>query len=1051
MRPLTAIAVLCIVLAQCPVWAAENLLRNGGFEEGQAAPTGWTFIVFSTKPSRGALEWSTDAHSGERSARVIGVENAGAEAVRGLIFSAPVDVQEGLYQLTGWYKTDGAARAHLQIPIYTEDFPAKAFSTPAQDTLHRNLDVAQEWSPFEVEFSVKAGAKQLVIMLRASDIGGVQYDDVSLEPVEDVLTLRLYPAEFGRENTLPLIRGEPNFARIMMAGDRARIKESVEIVLDLPEGTGDFGLLGGGEAVQRDGDTYRRLRIPIPPETLKALRRTVSHCSVTFWIDAADMPDTGTIHYRAVVDGQEQQEERARVKVLPALRDGPRPERFLGFYCWGLFSQVPEMLWPAVYDMVRRMGVTHHLGSGQEIGWRGYLLNRLREDGGKLWANISSELTRAMREKGWETRIIAEGKDFFRIADAYYQEVAPLVDGVFWDWEPANAMHNPLWDHAPTVAAFAAKEGLDAAALTEDKLKGDLREEFLAFRTWQLGEVVRLWAEYIHDLRPDLTIAICQGSGMPPDRHLDYKAYDDIPGLVHLPMIYISSPMGFARNVAGTRDYLPEARLIPMTSTSMVADGGWLAAKTPRSIYFDFVSSALLGCDGCSHWPDLNRGMDMEYVWELTRAVQHIASVEEFLFDGERAPDGVSVQALPESEARIKTGRGEVVIASPQWDKHALCFSYRLGDETLAAVCNMHPDTLATVSVRIPDARGDGWRLWDPVSRTALVPDTGETWTAEGLAEGVLFEVPPLSLGMLVADRRGPEGGPTDQIRATEVRQRLQARQAQAAAEGGIAVVREGDLEIGWEDMDGDGNAEVRIASPHQALGIGPSGNLWSWQVRGREGDLVSRFDGGGACEDRFWWPEDARASDDGRREYELVVREVKAGKASVTFSRKLAHWSLGGLVLEKTYSVGADSPSFEVRVTVRNASPDEHEFSYWSHNCFHVGHLPSLAIETAEGTRVFSGVDQPREIWAPLRGLPDDQTPLLKSDPTAMLTSRSLILGDASGAHIEAQLDPSLLQLYRWWDGTERGRYTLEWMHQKQALRSGAIWSTRYRVTWRP
>ena len=164
----------------------------------------------------------------------------------------------------------------------------------------------------------------------------------------------------------------------------------------------------------------------------------------------------------------------------------------------------------------------------------------------------------------------------------------------------------------------------------------------------------------------------------------------------------------------------------------------------------------------------------------------------------------------------------------------------------------------------------------------------------------------------------------------------------EAEAEGDIASIREGGLEINWADMDGDGNAEVRIASKDQELGIGPSGNLWSWKVRGHDGDLVNRFDGGGACQDRFWWPESARASEDGRAEYELVTREIKGGRATVVFRHALSHWALGGLIIEKSYSV-TNGPKFEVRVTVRNESPDVHEFSHWSHNCFSTGDTPTL------------------------------------------------------------------------------------------------------------
>lgn len=1032
-------------------WAGQNLLPNGGFEEGATTPTGWSFAVWSSKPSRGSFEWSTDARSGKRAAALIGLENAGAESVRGLLHSPPIEVKEGLLKLKGWYKTRGDGMAHIQVSVYAEDFSAKQFGTPAQETLYRNFDAAAEWTPFDFDINAKPGARQVLILLRATDIGVVYYDDVSLERVDDPLILRLYPAEFGRNNTLPLVRGAPNFARVMLMGDREQIKSSAELVLDLPEGAGDFGLLGTLTSVEREGHRFTRFRMRLSPETLRGLQKTISHCSVTLWVDAGTMADEGTVYYRAVVNGKELPEKEARVQVLPALPSGPRPRRFHGFICWGLLPDVPEQLRPAVYDVIRSMGVDHHLAAIEPTGWTKYLLDRLRADGGTLWANIPGQYEKATAGKGWETHIIAKGKSFFSDLDqGYFQRMAASVDGVFWDWEPENAMHNPLWDDPPTVAAFARKEGLDVGALTEERLKGELRDRLLKFRTWQLGEVVRLWADHIHELRPDLTIALCQGAGMPPDRYVDYKAYDDIPHLVHLPMIYTNSPMDFARNVAGMHEYLPKARLFPMTSSGMVADIGWLAAKSPRALYFDYVSSAMLGCIGCSHWPDLCRGFDMEYVWEISRAMRDIGCVEEFLFDGERNPKRTVVNPLPESEARIKTARGEVTISSPQWDRSALCSAYRLKQSTLVSVCNMHADKLATVKVCISDAKGAGWFVCDPVTKAALVPASGKVWKGSDLAKGILYEVPAASLGMLVVAQQPPSGGLKGETRESTVRRRFEARCAQAKAAGDITAFRAGELEINWADMDGDGYAEIRMASKHQEIGIGPSGNLWCWKASGRKEDLVNRFDGGGACQDQFWWPEAARTSEDKRGEYELVTREIKGGRATVAFRRALSHWSLGGLIIEKSYSFTEEGSGFEVRVTIRNESPDPREFSYWSHNCLHVGGTPTLVFMTAEGQRVFRGYEQPREIWAPLAGIAPDQTELITEPSTATLTECSFALGEPSSPHIEVKADASVLQLYRWWDGTSQGRYTLEWMYQRQKLLSGQVWSTRFTMAWK-
>jgi hypothetical protein len=47
--------------------------------------------------------------------------------------------------------------------------------------------------------------------------------------------------------------------------------------------------------------------------------------------------------------------------------------------------------------------------------------------------------------------------------------------------------------------------------------------------------------------------------------------------------------------------------------------------------------------------------------------------------------------------------------------------------------------------------------------------------------------------------------------------------------------------------------------------------------------------------------------------------------------------------------------------------------------------------------------------------------------------------------AKVAVATAPALLQVYRWWDGTDRARYTLEWMYQKLRLSSGQSWTARY------
>ena len=172
---------------------------------------------------------------------------------------------------------------------------------------------------------------------------------------------------------------------------------------------------------------------------------------------------------------------------------------------------------------------------------------------------------------------------------------------------------------------------------------------------------------------------------------------------------------------------------------------------------------------------------------------------------------------------------------------------------------------------------------------TALLPAKGRTWTAAALAKGVCYEVPPQSLGLLVLSPQPPAGGFRATIREADVRQQFAARQAEAQASGDIAIVQEGKLTIDWADMDGDGNAEVHVASAEQELAIGPSGNLWSWQLgrrRGADQPLRRRR--------RLRGPflvADRRARHRGQqRRVRADDPRGKAGRAMVTFRRALSH-----------------------------------------------------------------------------------------------------------------------------------------------------------------
>lgn len=96
---MTTLIYICI-LSLFAVGGTE-LLRNGGFEKGTKQPEGWSFAVLSARPSRDTLEWSTEARTGRRAVKLIGLQNAPKENIRCLLFPKPIDMKEGQYELKG--------------------------------------------------------------------------------------------------------------------------------------------------------------------------------------------------------------------------------------------------------------------------------------------------------------------------------------------------------------------------------------------------------------------------------------------------------------------------------------------------------------------------------------------------------------------------------------------------------------------------------------------------------------------------------------------------------------------------------------------------------------------------------------------------------------------------------------------------------------------------------------------------------------------------------------------------------------------------------------
>ena len=165
-------AAFCVVLSAGSVFAGENLLSNGDFENLNKVglPVGWTVVANRdgkyVSSLKGYIEISKDAHSGSNSLHFIGnpdyIENASIPGAVSLKTST-------IYSFSFWYKTRDLKRGRPKFYLFGEAY---------------YLEDATEWRRYQKSFN--SGERQTFsayfsFLKRAGDWW---LDDVQLTKVQ---------------------------------------------------------------------------------------------------------------------------------------------------------------------------------------------------------------------------------------------------------------------------------------------------------------------------------------------------------------------------------------------------------------------------------------------------------------------------------------------------------------------------------------------------------------------------------------------------------------------------------------------------------------------------------------------------------------------------------------------------------------------------------------------------------------------------------------------------------------------------------------------------
>ncbi len=155
--------------------AQEEGLMNAGFEVpglGVGAPAAWSFFRWSNTPADNVVEWTADAHGGERAVALVGVGeavNIGVQAQRTIGVQPPASVT-----LSAWYKAEEGARPYLSI--IAED----ADGARVQYDSSPSFPATDEWAQATWTLEMHEQARTVSVLLRNGAAGRIIYDDVEM-------------------------------------------------------------------------------------------------------------------------------------------------------------------------------------------------------------------------------------------------------------------------------------------------------------------------------------------------------------------------------------------------------------------------------------------------------------------------------------------------------------------------------------------------------------------------------------------------------------------------------------------------------------------------------------------------------------------------------------------------------------------------------------------------------------------------------------------------------------------------------------------------------
>lgn len=1069
----------------CPAESVlrENVVRNGGFEMGKDFPTGWGWAKWSGEPSSATPALTSDRHTGNQAVQLTGLKNVSdKENVRYLIYSYPVEIRNGIHDLDLWFKTTGNASASVTVQYYDRQPTFGRWDLKPFDASSYTIGTSKTWTYFHRRLSIPKNVKYVMILLRATDMGSVFFDDVSFVRQIQPVTASVFPAEFGREGKVCCLADFFTPVYFEFTGDAPKKQVSAWLHVDIPQEV--FAACVNPMTVTEQSG--RRIVSVDVSQAMEQLQPAFTgHSGAVLWLKTPLGVDGDFLRYHIVYDGGELPSKELKLRVLKGYDGTKLSSRIFPFsFFWSLLLDAPESIWPGVYNLLRTSGINVFTTRPMPLDdpnfppmFR-YLEERFRNDGCLVVASVPhsygkqkpygdpdpDQPPRSGAEANWASQIIEMGEKTFEQMDSStlflpkgtgaLKSCKDRIDAYYWDFEPRNEREQPNLDDPLTLTQFAHWSGRDDKTLNKACIREHCLEEFMTFRAWQIGEVIRIFRRWVKRVAPDIEVWVAAGRELPTVRFVDYRLYDDTD-VYHMPMIYTSRVVDWYKTLSNDIRLVPRGKEVFMPTMSNLGDRrhGTYVHNSPGNMRLRFLSAAALGCRGIGHWPDLHRGVDGEYFAEYSRAAWETAAMIDVWKKGKRIDSLFTIEGLPYRTQAFVTPEKTIHEQQPAWKKYLLTFAHQAADGMYMTVLNTYEKEDAFVEIKAPDLTLMRYYVTDPVYKRSIVPNKEQSfWLASQLAtEGILINVPAEGAGFVRISTEAPSMEYQDVIVCRELCREYEKRlKASSSAES--AVIEGDGIRIDFDDVDGDGVIERCVTTPSQTVWINRNGTIIAWQVRGQKNRLVTPGGAQSAAEDRFWLPKDLYGKTPAA-EGEFLAATIEQGVAQATVQEKFSNLALAGVILTKFFKVFADRPGIEVTVDICNQDGlVPIELGYWSANLLGIG-LPhaNWIYPGPNGIVEFDKHKKKRSLYTHPNDLESEYLKYTEKTSLPPLCGNWCETVDPDNEEkVRLTIDPAdLMQLYQW--NHKNGMHTMEWMAKPLQLDVGKTSSMRYTLTYSP